>query len=288
VKRYVHGAGIDEILVQTQGSTDAFYHHDALGSTVLLTNASGNIVRSYEYDVFGQVSNPPSVDDMFSADPYANRFLYTGREFLKEANLYDYRNRVYSPDLGRFLQTDPIRFDAGDVNLYRYVSNNPINYTDSSGLLIETIADIGFIAYDLYRIVKDNVLGDCDNLGENLGSLGGNIVGAAIPFATGGGLAVRAGMKSADAASSAARTPLTGVSSLYVDVTRTGSRYANRATDVSKADFEKNLFDSGWARSVSKDGKTIILQKDGAKYVLRDGAKSTGGPTADYYKAGSQ
>jgi hypothetical protein len=95
-------------------------------------------------------------------------------------------------------------------------------------------------------------------------------------------------MKSADAASSAARTPLTGVSSLYDDVTRTGSRYANRATDVSKAGFEKNLIDSGWARSVSKDGKTIILQKDGAKYVLRDGAKSTGGPTADYYKAGSQ
>jgi RHS repeat-associated protein len=135
VKRYVHGAGIDEILVQTQGSTDAFYHHDALGSTVLLTNASGNIVRSYEYDVFGQVSNPPSVDNLFSADPYANRFLYTGREFLKEANLYDYRNRVYSPDLGRFLQTDPIRFSAGDVNLYRYVGNNPINDVDSLGLI---------------------------------------------------------------------------------------------------------------------------------------------------------
>jgi RHS repeat-associated protein len=135
VKRYVHGAGIDEILVQTQGSTDAFYHHDALGSTVLLTNASGNIVRSYEYDVFGQVSNPPSVDNLFSADPYANRFLYTGREFLKEANLYDYRNRVYSAELGRFLQTDPIRFDAGDGNLYRYVGNNPLNKIDPTGLI---------------------------------------------------------------------------------------------------------------------------------------------------------
>jgi RHS repeat-associated protein len=130
----VHGAVIDEILVQTQGSTDAFYHHDALGSTVLLTNASGNIVRSYEYDAFGKVSNPPSVDDMFSADPYANRFLYTGREFLKEANLYDYRNRVYSAELGRFLQSDPIRFDAGDVNLYRYVYNSSVIKTDPLGL----------------------------------------------------------------------------------------------------------------------------------------------------------
>jgi RHS repeat-associated protein len=84
--------------------------------------------------------NPPSVDDMFSADPYANRFLYTGREFLKEANLYDYRNRVYSAELGRFLQTDPIRFEAGDGNLYRYVFNNPINFIDPLGLeiLLET------------------------------------------------------------------------------------------------------------------------------------------------------
>jgi RHS repeat-associated protein len=78
--------------------------------------------------------NPPSVDNLFSIDPYANRFLYTGREFLKEANLYDYRNRVYSTELGRFLQTDPIRFHAGDVNLYRYVSNDPVNWVDALGL----------------------------------------------------------------------------------------------------------------------------------------------------------
>jgi RHS repeat-associated protein len=74
------------------------------------------------------------VEDMFSADPYANRFLYTGREFLKEANLYDYRNRVYSAELGRFLQTDPIRFEAGDGNIYRYVFNSPTMQLDSMGL----------------------------------------------------------------------------------------------------------------------------------------------------------
>jgi RHS repeat-associated protein len=78
--------------------------------------------------------NPPSVDNLFSADPYANRFLYTGRDFLKEANLYDYRNRVYSAELGRFLQTDPIRFDAGDGNLYRYVANNSTRWIDPNGL----------------------------------------------------------------------------------------------------------------------------------------------------------
>jgi hypothetical protein len=78
-----------------------------------------------------------------------------------------------------------------------------------------------------------------------------------------------------------------GGSSLYDDVTRAGSRVANRATDVTKSQFDKNLIDSGFTRSLSKDGKAIILEKDGARYILRDGAKSTGGPTADFYKAGS-
>ncbi|TCS82465.1 putative peptidoglycan binding protein [Tepidibacillus fermentans] len=80
----------------------------------------------------------------------------------------------------------------------------------------------------------------------------------------------------------------TGKASKYVDVTKSGSRYANRATDVSKAQFEKNLLRDGWKKSISKDGKTIILTKDGAKYVLRDGAKSTGGSTADFYPKGSK
>jgi RHS repeat-associated protein len=201
---------------------------------------------------------------MFSADPYANRFLYTGREFLKEANLYDYRNRVYSPDLGRFLQTDPIRFSAGDGNLYRYVGNNPINYTDSSGLLIETIADIGFIAYDLYRIVKDNVLGDCDNLGENLGSLGGNIVGAAIPFATGGGLAVRAGMKSADAASSAAK----GITALPAPRVRGNPNTAPT--------FERIVVDSKGNAIPLKPGEYVTGSPDGRFVQVRD---ASGNPT---------
>jgi RHS repeat-associated protein len=83
------------------------------------------------------------VDNLFSADPYANRFLFTGREFLKEANLYDYRNRVYSAELGRFLQSDPIRFDGGDGNLYRYVNNNPISYVDPLGLEVDASFDVG-------------------------------------------------------------------------------------------------------------------------------------------------
>ncbi len=63
-----------------------------------------------------------------------NRWMFTGREWLAEVGLYDYRNRVYSAGLARFLQTDPIRFAANDVNMYRYVGNNYTGWTDPSGL----------------------------------------------------------------------------------------------------------------------------------------------------------
>lgn len=41
---------------------------------------------------------------------------------------------TYSPNLGRWLEKDPIGYEAGDNNLYRYVGNSPVNYTDPSGL----------------------------------------------------------------------------------------------------------------------------------------------------------
>ena len=37
---------------------------------------------------------------------YGNRFMFTGREYLSTIGIYDYRNRMYSPLIGRFLQTD--------------------------------------------------------------------------------------------------------------------------------------------------------------------------------------
>jgi type VI secretion system secreted protein VgrG len=111
-----------------------YYHRDGLGSTVALSDATGQIVERYRYDVFGRVEIRSATGESLPVSLFGNRFLFTGREWLSEVGLYDYRNRVYSAELGRFLQTDPIRFAAGDGNLYRYVSNNPINYVDPLGL----------------------------------------------------------------------------------------------------------------------------------------------------------
>ena len=132
--RYYHGPVIDELLCRVTETNTVYYHHDGLGSTVALTDSTGNVVESYTYDVYGQPFILSVTYHLLPTSSVTNRFLFTGREYLADLALYDYRHRFYSPSLGRFLQTDPLRFDAGDVNLYRYVENLPTFLRDAFGL----------------------------------------------------------------------------------------------------------------------------------------------------------
>ncbi|MFM6603607.1 MAG: RHS repeat domain-containing protein, partial [Dolichospermum sp.] len=191
--RYLHGAGVDQVLAQESAGNVEWHLTDHLGTIRDLVNNSGAVVNHFVYDSFGQViseSNPV----------FDTRYLFTGREFDQEIGLYYYRARYYDASTGRFLSEDPIAFNGGDANLYRYVMNDPVAKTDSTGLIWDTIADIGFILYDIYRIGKDNIFGNCDNLGENLTSLGLDAAGTLIPFATGLGAAGRAATHADDVA----------------------------------------------------------------------------------------
>ncbi|MEJ7827384.1 MAG: RHS repeat-associated core domain-containing protein, partial [Segetibacter sp.] len=134
-ERYIHAAQVDEILAKTSsaiGST-VYYHYDALGSVTHLTSTSANLIEKYFYDVFGKPTITNSSGDVLAISVFGNRLMFTGQEFIHQIGLYDYRNRIYSSSLGRFLQHDPIRFNARDVNLYRYVGNNPVNLVDPTG-----------------------------------------------------------------------------------------------------------------------------------------------------------
>src|SRR5207249_2116528 len=108
-------------------------------------------------------------------------FGYTGEQADSETGLVYLRARHYDPATGRFLQQDPAGLAGSGVNPYAYVGNTPTAATDPSGMFLDTLLDLGFIAYDLYQLAT----GGREHLGENLVALGLDTAGAALPFATG-------------------------------------------------------------------------------------------------------
>jgi RHS repeat-associated protein len=117
---YLRSLSIDEAL----GRGSEFYLADALGSTVALADPSATLATQFTYAPFGQTATTGTA----STNPVA----FTGRE-NDGTGLYYYRARQYSPSLHRFLTEDPIGL-LGGVNLYRYVLDNPISFTDPLGL----------------------------------------------------------------------------------------------------------------------------------------------------------
>ncbi|MFN2507358.1 MAG: RHS repeat-associated core domain-containing protein, partial [Chthoniobacterales bacterium] len=132
---YIHGAATDEILARFGGgSATRWYYHDGRGNTSHLAGDQGYLVERYTYGFAGNPFFYDASGASVTASPSNNRFLFTGRDYSKETGLYDYRNRFYHWGLGRFIQSDPIGFGGGDLNLYRYCGGDPVNRTDPSGL----------------------------------------------------------------------------------------------------------------------------------------------------------
>ncbi|MGP4687089.1 RHS repeat-associated core domain-containing protein [Agrobacterium pusense] len=108
-------------------SASSYYvHTDHLGSVRAVTDDAGSVVNEYSYDSYGQPER--------TVETVPQPFRFTGREYDQETGLSHYRSRAYDPSTGRFLQEDPIWFEAGDLNVYRYVWNSPANWTDPSGM----------------------------------------------------------------------------------------------------------------------------------------------------------
>jgi RHS repeat-associated protein len=151
LQKYIHGVETDEILKKVSPNDTVYYHHDALGDVAALTNKAGSMVEQYTYGAYGAFTIKNGNGDTIVSSAYNNRFLFTGREYLKDIDLYDYRNRMYSYKFNRFLQPDPLRFKGNDYNLYRYAKNNPITIKDALGLCTEGTVTIENVTNDPYN-----------------------------------------------------------------------------------------------------------------------------------------
>jgi len=129
--------------------------------------------------------------DPVAAWQFWNNLRFPGQiwDYSSQTSYNYFRN--LDPKTGRYTQHDLIGLNGG-MNPFAYVGGNPITQRDANGLFIDTIADAGFILYDLYRIIADNIVHDCGNINANLTALGADVGGLFIPAATGLGLGVRA------------------------------------------------------------------------------------------------
>jgi len=161
VTRNVFGPGADEPLVQYAAATGnrTWQTADERGSIVVATNDSAGVNYVNKYDEYG-----------VQAASYVNRFQYTGQAWIKEAGIYYYKNRFYSPRLGRFLQTDPIGFGDG-MNAYNYVGGDPINASDPSGLC-KSNEHLGTVTGSRIPLCLPNGYASADGSGDGTGGGG--------------------------------------------------------------------------------------------------------------------
>lgn len=149
LRKYIYGPGIDQpvCMIEEAESETYYYHFDALGSVVALSDSAGDTVQTYEYSVYGQVA----VEDINHTNPY----MFAGRRFDIEIGLYYNRARYYNPYTGRFLQADPIGYGDG-MNMYAYCGNSPVGRADPSGLAVDWTwyGFFGFLDLDDPKTIK--------------------------------------------------------------------------------------------------------------------------------------
>jgi len=203
----------DKVTYETDGTDSIYYTYDASDNLISMNlngseyyyvrNGQNDIIGlldytrtqvvSYTYDAWGKlVTIDGTLKDTVGVK---NPYRYRGYRYDTETGLYYLQSRYYNPEMGRFINADGnvgIQSILISHNLYAYCVNNPVNASDSSGRILDTLADIGFIIWDIADIIAD------PSNGWNWTALGADLGCLIIPFASGGGRAIKGIAKGSD------------------------------------------------------------------------------------------
>jgi RHS repeat-associated protein len=136
--------------------TPAFYGYDGAGTVRLLTDSTGTVTDTYDYDAWGNAVN--------TTGSTPNVYLYRGEQYDSDLGLYYLRARYLNPLSGRFLTRDP---EAGHIKVpvslhkYVYAGANPVNITDPSGRKLgfsEWVWIVGTVSFFVAHEMMENAL----------------------------------------------------------------------------------------------------------------------------------
>ena len=162
-----------------------FYHSDHLGSSSLITDASGNVTQQLDYQPYGEVFlEKRSTDQNVN---YFTPYKFNGKELDEETGLYYYGARYMNPRLSIWYATDPQQEKYPDNSSYCFTVGNPTNaidfdgestHTDKNGRIVEVYRDIDYGVYrhnasyeEVQQILRRNY-------NSNNTSAGGRIMGS--------------------------------------------------------------------------------------------------------------
>ncbi|MBI4847658.1 MAG: RHS repeat-associated core domain-containing protein [Nitrospirae bacterium] len=139
-RQFVDGLGIDEHLTQdiynAQGTAvekTVWYHENARGDTVVLSDKDGNITAKIAYSAYGEaykIGENGELENLEGEDSLV--YGFQGRQIDEETGLFYFRNRYYEPKAGRFISRDPFEY-VDSFGLYEAFGGTPQNITDVYG-----------------------------------------------------------------------------------------------------------------------------------------------------------
>ena len=248
VHEYEYSGG--KLFYEKRGDLKFYYRYDAFGNLATITRLkangdifngyvicnsrgdveelrkeNGDLFARYVYDSWGNVIHIYDANgaEITSSTNIAvqNPIRYRGYYFDAESGLYYLQSRYYDPVTGRFLNADSL-VDSSDVlgfNMYAYCGNNPVARADTGGQFWDTVFDIASVVYSAVQVCL------APTVVSNWLSLGADLVSLVVPFASGGGAAVRA-LSKADDIYDAAKTidNVSDVADATVDVAKASDK----------------------------------------------------------------
>ena len=156
LEQYVHGmdlsgsregaGGIGGILAVAQSGMTNYFHYDGNGNVASVTDSAGAIISRLEYDPFGRV--------LIADGDYSPRYQFSSKEYDATVGLNYYGYRFYNPELGRWINRDPL----GDEAFRLSASGHTMGWLDD-------LSDKKWLIYPLYSFVRNSPIGHWDYLG---------------------------------------------------------------------------------------------------------------------------